>query len=189
MDIGRQHPIHFQGVLGGKIQTGSPQAQPLQVLLPVQPGKLSAVEHQGAAGIALPDHREFCAGLVHQLHGAPVADALLGAVEEQAVLRDHQRQTAVDQQLTGHGLGHVPDLGHGHLKAQGGAGEFQHLGHIHRAGIVDIQAEVAADIQAQLPHGDQQAQIAHQHIGQALLHQLLKACLQPGQFIVMDDPG
>ena len=55
----------------------------------LKPYEFFAVEQHTAAGIAIPNHREFCAGLVHQLHGAPVADAFLGGTPPGA-LRVHK---------------------------------------------------------------------------------------------------
>ena len=189
MDVGREDTVHFAGVFGGEIQSGCPEAQPLQILLPVQPGKLFAVKQHRAAAVAVLDHREFGTGLIDQLHRCPVADAFSGPVIIQAVLRDHQRKTSVDQQFAGDGLGHIPDLGHGHFKAQCGAGKLQLPGHIHGTGIVHIQTEVTPDPQPQLPDGDQMAQVTDQNIRQAQLLQPHQRCPDPAHLLVTDDPG
>ena len=118
IQVGGQSLVHLLGVLCGKYQPDSPQSQPGKIILPVQPVELLAVEENAAAACPIPDHREFRAGLIHQLGGAKVAGTLSGLAPDQAVLRDHQGQSPVDQQFCRHCLADIPDLGQCHLKAQ-----------------------------------------------------------------------
>ena len=70
-----------------------------------------------SAGIAVFDNGEFRTGLVGELGGSILTAALAGAVLHQAVLRDHQRQTAVGDDLCRNRLAQIPDLGQSHFKA------------------------------------------------------------------------
>ena len=160
-----------------------------QVLPAVQQTQLLAVEQHAAAGAAIFDDGELRAGAVHQLLRALLTHALSGAVFHDAVLRDHQGHPAVDQHFRVHALADIPDLGQGHLKAQGGGGQFHLAAQIHRPGIEDIQAEIAADPQTALPNRQQQAQIANQGLPDADAPGQAQLLLQSLQLAVVDDPG
>ena len=105
------------------------------------------------------------------------------------MFRDHHGQAAIGDQLGVDSLAHVPDLGQGHLKADGGGGQLPVPQHIHGGGIVDVQAEVAVDSHACFSCRDQQAQIADQHIPDAQFIQHGHIVLDLGQLAVVDDPG
>ena len=184
-----QHGVHFPGVFGGEVQPLRPDAQLCQVILPVQPGKLLAIEQNTAAGGAVLNDREFRAGLVHQLGAALAAGTFAGLVLEQAVLRHHQRQPAVGDDLAGNAFAHIPDLGQGHFKAETGGIEVHFPQQIHGSGIVDIQTVVTPQGKARLPHRDQQTEVAHQSFvdTQRLYFPQLGSDL--GQLGIVDDPG
>ena len=118
-----------------------------------------------------------------------MAGTLTGTVLHQAVLHHHQRQPTVDDQLAGNCLAQIPDLGHGHFKAQAGGGQLQLPAEMQGLGIVDIQAKIAVDGKADLSCGDEQAQIANQHIPDTLGIQIPQAHSQSGQLLIVDDPG
>ena len=85
-------PFFFRG----EGQTDGPDAQLGQVVLPVQPAELLAVEQDAAAAVAVADNGEFRAGFVRQLgDAAQVAGAFAGAALNQTMLRDHQGQPPV----------------------------------------------------------------------------------------------
>ena len=118
-----------------------------------------------------------------------MAVALAGAVAEQAVLHHHQGQTAINQNLRLYRLAHVPDLGHGGFKADGGRGQLQILQKVHGSGIVDIQAEVSVDPHTGFPDGGHVAQVAHQGILYPQLPEGSQSLLNLGHFPIVDDPG
>ena len=105
------------------------------------------------------------------------------------MLCQHQRQTAIGNELGIHGLAQIPDLGQGHFKADGGGAELQTPQHIHGGGVENVQAEITVDPEAQLPGGDQQAQIAHQNIPDTVVSQVGKLVLQLGKLIIVDNAG
>ena len=118
-----------------------------------------------------------------------MAGTFAGAVSDQAMLRDHQRQTSVGDQFRGKGLAHVTDLGQSSLKADCGGGKTHTMQSMHRAGIVHIQTEIAVNTHTGFPCRADQTQIAHQHIPNHEGTQIAQALHQSGHFIVVNDSG
>ena len=88
---------------------------------------------------------------------AVVAGALAVPAFDEAVLRQHQRQPPVNDQLRGNGFAYIPDLRKGHFKAQTGGAQLQLLDYIGGDRVVDIQTEVATDSHTALPYRDHKA--------------------------------
>ena len=114
------------------------EIEPGEIVLPVQPVQVFAVEQDAAAAVAVFNYGEVGAGLVRQLGRGQMAGALAGAAFDQAVFRDHQRKPSVGQNLAGNSFAYVPDLGQGHFKAQTGGAQFPVTGDVDRHGVVQI---------------------------------------------------
>ena len=69
-DIQELRMLNKELMLCSKIQPHCPQTQTGQILLPVQPVQLLAVEQNAAALVPIFDNGELRAGLIHQLAGA-----------------------------------------------------------------------------------------------------------------------
>ena len=118
-----------------------------------------------------------------------MAGAFTGTALDQTVFRDHQRQTAVGQDLAVDRLAHIPDLGQSHFKAQASRAHLPLPGHVHRGGRIQVQTVVTPDAHTALPGRDQQAQIAHQHLVDANAPENIHGLLQLGHFLIVNDPG
>ena len=118
-----------------------------------------------------------------------MAAALAGTAPDQAVFRDHQGHAAIDQHFAGDAFADVADLGQGHLKAQGHGSKFHIPCHQQRTGVIDVQAEVAAQTHICLPDGDHLADVADQRIPDALRAKVLQILGQLFHLIIMDDTG
>ena len=118
-----------------------------------------------------------------------MAGAFVGLVVDETVLRHHQGQPPVGDQLGVHRLTHVPDLGQGHFKAHRGGGHFQRTHDVHGGGVEDVQAEIPVNPHSGLPHGGNQAEIAHQRVPDTGGAEDFQVLFDPGQFPVVDDSG
>ena len=116
-----------------------------------------------------------------------MAGALAGAALNQAVLRDHQGQPPVGDDLSVDGLAQITNLRQGHFKADGCGGQLQGAQHVHGCGIVDIQAEIPVDFHARFPYGAEKAQISHQRVFDPQFPQRCQILFELGHFPIVDD--
>ena len=118
-----------------------------------------------------------------------MAGAFVGLVVNETMLRHHQGQPPVGDQLGVYRLAHVPYLGQGHFKAHRSGGHFQGTHDVHGGGVEDIQAEISVNPHSRLPHGGNQAEISHQRVPDAGGAEDIQTLFDPGQLSVVDDSG
>ena len=120
---------------------------------------------------------------------ALLAGVAAGVVVDDAVLGDHQGQLPVDDGLHGDGLGQVPDLGELQLEGGGGPLHPQLFQLLEGLAVVHPDAEVAADLETQLPGPAHPVQGARQGLLHSQLLDGLQLLLQLGQLPVPADAG
>ena len=118
-----------------------------------------------------------------------MAGTLAGSAPDQTVFCEHQRGTAIDQDLAGNSLAHIPNLGEGHFKAQAGRCHAQSADHFHGTGVVKIQTKVASCLHAAFLGNHQKCQIADENILHTALADSKQGRLQCFQFTIVDDAG
>ena len=182
------HGGTFLGAFSGEAQADMAKAQTGIILLFVAEHHRFAVI-KGVAASRLGEEGKLAAGLVRKEMLPFLAGAFSRSPADGAVFKDHQGQTAIDNGLAGQSLAHIPHLGEGHFKGQGGALEPLGFQLFQRLGIHDVQPKITPQGKAAFLQEGGMAHIGAHHLADPRLFALAQHRKERRPLAVKHDSG